>query len=512
MGLVIGGRARYAATLLNRLGLAVLVIALSAGVGCRRAAGPEIREAGLPVVLVVIDGLRLDYATPELMPSLNRLGANGVVFGNHHAVFPAKAAPNAVSILTGVSPGSHGVPGERFLVPQVSRQAVEADDAAALRAMDAATGGRLIRALTLGERVEGMRRNFLAVTNGSPGLAYLLGYGANPREGGSAVVSPAYRVPAGIGQTLETNFGVTAPSAESDSFGDRWAVQAFLALGAEEPRPAISILWLAGPHRTQQESGVGSPGALAAVRSVDAALGELLYGLEARGLLNRTHLIVTGSRGFAPEGVGESLDSWLIRNGMRRSPDSEDIVAVGDEIFVFEGGEAVRRALVEHLLAEPWVAAVFTRASRPGPDGALAGTFSYSPIQREGERAGTLYVSRREGLDPGRASAAGGGGAFELQIPMVASGPAFMRGVRLPSPSGNIDIAPTILHLLGLPIPESMEGRVLFEALRQGDAEPPVATPRRHRVTGPDGRGAKLQEVGAGGARYLQWISGTDLP
>ena len=35
-------------------------------------------------------------------------------------------------------------------------------------------------------------------------------------------------------------------------------------------------------------------------------------------------------------------------------------------------------------------------------------------------------------------------------------------------PSGNVDFAPTFLHLLGLDIPSSMQGRVLGEALRDG--------------------------------------------
>ncbi|HLF26798.1 MAG TPA: alkaline phosphatase family protein [Anaerolineae bacterium] len=57
----------------------------------------------------------------------------------------------------------------------------------------------------------------------------------------------------------------------------------------------------------------------------------------------------------------------------------------------------------------------------------------------------------------------GDSGCHRLHGVLIASGPAFARGAiegaRL------IDLAPTILHLLGVPVPADMDGRVLAEAL-----------------------------------------------
>lgn len=47
-------------------------------------------------------------------------------------------------------------------------------------------------------------------------------------------------------------------------------------------------------------------------------------------------------------------------------------------------------------------------------------------------------------------------------------GPSFKSGVTVESPTGNIDIAPTILRILGHDGGEEMEGRVLEEALKAG--------------------------------------------
>ena len=48
---------------------------------------------------------------------------------------------------------------------------------------------------------------------------------------------------------------------------------------------------------------------------------------------------------------------------------------------------------------------------------------------------------------------------------IVGVGPAFENGA---SPDGAclLDIAPTILHLLGVPVPDDMDGRVLTELLK----------------------------------------------
>jgi predicted AlkP superfamily pyrophosphatase or phosphodiesterase len=41
-------------------------------------------------VLVVWDGMRPDFVSPELTPTLCSLRSNGVWFANHHSVFPQR--------------------------------------------------------------------------------------------------------------------------------------------------------------------------------------------------------------------------------------------------------------------------------------------------------------------------------------------------------------------------------------------------------------------------------------
>lgn len=49
----------------------------------------------------------------------------------------------------------------------------------------------------------------------------------------------------------------------------------------------------------------------------------------------------------------------------------------------------------------------------------------------------------------------------------MASGPDFKKAAETNLPTSNIDIVPTILHLLQVPIPAQMDGRVAYEMLNQ---------------------------------------------
>src|SRR3954469_3524659 len=62
-------------------------------------------------LLLVIDGLRPDYVTQEVMPRLTALGRRGIVFTAHHSVFPTVTRVNASSMSTGAYPESHGLMG-----------------------------------------------------------------------------------------------------------------------------------------------------------------------------------------------------------------------------------------------------------------------------------------------------------------------------------------------------------------------------------------------------------------
>jgi arylsulfatase A-like enzyme len=72
------------------------------------------------VIVFVWDGLRADDLTPELTPNYFALARSGVVFTDHHAVYPTFTMMNSASIATGTYPGAHGFYGNVVYVPSAS--------------------------------------------------------------------------------------------------------------------------------------------------------------------------------------------------------------------------------------------------------------------------------------------------------------------------------------------------------------------------------------------------------
>ena len=59
----------------------------------------------------------------------------------------------------------------------------------------------------------------------------------------------------------------------------------------------------------------------------------------------------------------------------------------------------------------------------------------------------------------------------EMNNVLICKGPKFSENRRVLTPSGNIDVLPTILDNLGIEVPESINGRVLKEAYKNAQNE-----------------------------------------
>jgi arylsulfatase A-like enzyme len=86
---------------------------------------------------------------------------------------------------------------------------------------------------------------------------------------------------------------------------------------------------------------------------------------------------------------------------------------------------------------------------------------------------------------PGKTTATGVAGhgsssPFDVHNTLIAAGPDFREHAVSSVPTSNVDVAPTLLRLLGIPAPASMTGRVMAEALRDG---PPIASVKVDRTT-----------------------------
>jgi arylsulfatase A-like enzyme len=155
------------------------------------------------------------------------------------------------------------------------------------------------------------------------------------------------------------------------------------------------------------------------------------------------------------------------------------------------------------------------------PEGATLGLLPGDRLGLAGPRAADVVLSFRWDSETasgfaGRVDSAegapglgthGSGSPHELRCVLIASGPSFRQGLVSELPSGNVDIAPTVLRLLGLTTDAALDGRPLVEALRAAADRPPEAVvPHRYeavcRVNGVS-RVHRAVVEGVGHARYV---------
>ena len=147
----------------------------------------------------------------------------------------------------------------------------------------------------------------------------------------------------------------------------------------------------------------------------------------------------------------------------------------GSVLFYVTGHDArVTRRLVEFLQQSDFAGVIFTKQR-------MEGTFGLEQANIQSDHAPDVMMAFRwDGsknrfgvpgmIDADWQRAAGKGthatlSRFDMHNTLIAAGPDFKRGETDDLPSGNVDLAPTILQILAIKSPQKMDGRILSEAM-----------------------------------------------
>ena len=207
--------------------------------------------------------------------------------------------------------------------------------------------------------------------------------------------------------------------------------------------------------------------------------------------------------------------------------DAKLIVAMGggsDNIYIPSGDRALVRQTIDTLAQLDYVAAIFVDdkfcAAPADCPAALpmssVGLVGHSSVPRPAivvafkdfyQTAGDLQSAVQVAdatLQEGQGNH-GGFGREQTLNNMAAMGPDFKAGYVDTAPVGNIDIAPTLAHILGVSMPSSgkLTGRVLNEALAGGTAPSAPAHQTMQSQPGPGGVKTLLEYQQFGGVTYL---------
>jgi arylsulfatase A-like enzyme len=462
------------------------------------------------LIILVIDGFRPDSISREVTPNIFRLKNEGVWCDNSHSVFPTVTRVNSASISTGTVPAVHGIVSNTMYVEGVASKPFDTADYNNLMKLAEISGGRTLPVKTMAEALEGAGLPFVGISSGSTGGGFLI----NPMgPSGTGVLinggfEDGHRVayPDKIDSEIQQRFGVVKSQEGIPSL--LWAERVLREYVLSDLRPRVIVDWLTEPDETQHKFGVGSPEALAALKSMDQQVGLLISRLRELGLENSSDIMVTADHGFGGEPDPVDLNGAIQATGK-----ASDIVAANNGastlLYAKDHDPTLIRGLVSQLQKTDGVDLIFTSAQqpkeatvqcRPGRDlGWVSGTFSLELINEcRPTRGADVIVTYQWTSDrnafgfPGLqriattnmqhnvAGRSGHGGLnpFMIHTPLILWGPDFKRQTVVHAPTANFDIAPTVLALEGVKAPDSMTGRVIAEAFAKQSKEEPKARMR----------------------------------
>lgn len=399
-----GVRPVNGSTAIRRLRAAALASLLAV------ASGPAVHaeDAARPAyaVVVVLDGFRDDYIDRFNAPTLRALAEQGVRFTRAAGVFPGNSTVNQTSLVTGAYPRTTGIPNN-------SRY-----DRAADRIV---TPLRDNRAVTVTEvfRSAGLRTASVG--------HYML-------EGRVDLYSKDINI------------------------GRIWL---------QSPSPPHLFVYL-NTDVDAAGHAAGPFGAVTAqaVEEADRQVRGIIEALQRRGVYEQTVIVVVSDHGMSPTGgkpVSPPLAYQLWAHGFTFARRDDEITADTDIVYIQHGSaflylregrfDADREQRLVEALRRIEGAEVLTR------DDLIA-------LHTDPDLVGDVVLVPQEGytLYPGSGSTGIHGRPSERYITLIMAGPGVRKGVT-PENAEIVDVVPTLLALFGLPVPPTVDGRVLYEAL-----------------------------------------------
>ena len=456
-------------------------------------------------LIVVFDGLRPDMATPELAPHLFRFMAEGVNFENARSVFPTSTRTNAVALATGATPRRNGIVQNKYFDPNIFHDRIfRPNEVSDIEAGMAAYGGKLLTTPSLGDIAAGAGYTMATFLTGSCGTARLIDPNAKKRGHiNLGFVGWEASCPTDVARKLVETHGLIPKPVRPNIEPIR--VQTDMVIDSIYPgqKPDITVVWFSDPDQTHHYHGVGSAKMAPAIRHVDAQFGRLLEWRRQSGLQDRLQVIALSDHGHVTARQKIDVNAEAAKAGLVIGEHFDDgadyagYTSYSGSLKVRDRDPKRMAALVEWLSQQPWCGMIFTPGG-DGIEGCIPGTLDHASVLMDHPRTPEVfYIMRNDdavfgdgivgssfynGPYPAGGGTHGGLHEKELHIVMAAQGTLFKAGWESHLPAGIIDIAPTILHCLGLEQPNGSDGRVLTEALEDFDGELPDADSAHHTV------------------------------
>jgi len=330
------------------------------------------------VVMIVWDGMRPDFISPQYTPTLYDLALKGVYFKNHHSVFVTSTEVNGAALATGDYPNRHGIFANRLYWSDMNwldSSATESLDV--IRRGDALTAGHYIAVPTVTELLQ--QAGVSTVVAGTKPVAILLDRFQRrtlPAAQESVLLYAGHTIPSSASaQAVKVNDKEFPAAATPNKSRDAWTTKALTDAFWKKGVPKFSVLWLSEPDASQHGSGPGSDSALAGIESSDQCLAAVLKTLEEKKVLDKTDLFIVSDHAFSTVQRGVDLAETLKKARFKAAsrfddPEPGNVLIVGlgaaAAFYVIDRDEDVHRRLVQFLQGTDFAGVIFSRLPMPG--------------------------------------------------------------------------------------------------------------------------------------------------
>jgi predicted AlkP superfamily pyrophosphatase or phosphodiesterase len=419
-----------------------------------------------PVLMVSIDGLRPGEVLEAqqrrmVLPHLTEFLTKGSYSTGVHNVLPTLTYPNHTTLITGVSPGLHGIYGNATFDP-----------------LRANMGGWYwyysdIKVPTLWSAVHDKGGNVASiswpVSVGAPVDENIPEYW----RAGTPDDMKLERVLSspGVAARIERETGIPLHDATQDSPASDTIKAQYAAKIIADFKPEFFTVHLNGVDDVQHKYGPGSAEAHRAIENADAALG-LMEDAE-RAAHPDAVITLVSDHGFAPTGRDVHIAEAFVEAGLIKLDERQKIVSWDAQPWNTGGSSAIMLARPDDPALKAKVKGVLDKLAADPANG-IARVIDQDEIARlGGNRGASFYVDFKLGFDPSASlsgpmvtdsSIRGSHGYFpehaEMHSTFLIEGPGIPAGKNL----GEIDmrdIAPTLARVMNVSLP-SAQGKPLF--------------------------------------------------
>ncbi len=456
------------------------------------------------IIVLIMDGLRPDAITPEVMPNLYKLQKDGVNFTNSHSTIPTVTRVNSASLASGCYPGSHGIMSNSIYIKKFNPlKSVSTSDYRNLISIDSLTKGNLLSVKSIGEILHQNNVKYVAISSGSSGSAFLQNHHVKQTGGfliGSEIDNGDHpAIPKEIGNEIVNQFGKPPQKNSALTYNTSvdWTENVLLNYVLPTLKPEVIYNWITEPDHSQHKFGTGSKEYFRSLKNNDKYIGLLIGKLKELGLYENANIIITSDHGMNTDVSSINLKENFESSGINSN---DYVIASSGEtvlLHVKDHDKSLIKKMVRQLQSEYWIGAIFTEAATDkknendlvAPYGFVDGTFSLDLIHADHpERKPDILFNFRWTSDKnkfgvpgtsftltngksGKRQEKGGHGNISpacINNTLIAWGQNFKSGIEIKNPTGIVDITPTVLSLLGIKTNNDFDGRVLDEAFTRG--------------------------------------------